>query len=159
VYNNIIMIKAKSLMTILVAISVINTFIVLILVLFQKNSTFIPVKNNDEIITQIGDEDIDRSSDPTDLRIRGTIKKEIIPPELDLGDGYWYWFYFDEPFLNKESANGLPMLTEKLQVFPPKDVENYDIENFLNKRVEAFGNMTWGYAESNVIQLIAIRTL
>ena len=79
----------------------------------------------------------------------GTLKKEAIPAELDLGD-YWYWLYFDEPYLLEENARGIPMDVDKLQVNPPaREVEGMDV--FDGQHVEIKGNLTWGYAESTVI--------
>ncbi|HAI62608.1 MAG: hypothetical protein UU64_C0002G0087 [candidate division WWE3 bacterium GW2011_GWF2_41_45] len=80
----------------------------------------------------------------------GTLKKEQIPAELDLGD-YWYWLYFDEPYTLEETAAGFPMDIDKIQVNPPsRETEGMDV--FDGKHVEIQGNITWGYAESSVIQ-------
>lgn len=80
----------------------------------------------------------------------GTLKKEQIPAELELGD-YWYWLYFDEPYLLEDNARGIPMNVDKLQVNPPaREVEGMDV--FDGQHVEIRGNITWGYAESSVIQ-------
>ncbi len=79
----------------------------------------------------------------------GTLKKEAIPAELELGD-YWYWLYFDEPYLLEENASGIPMDVDKLQVNPPsREIEGMDV--FDGQHVEIKGNLTWGYAESTVI--------
>ena len=80
----------------------------------------------------------------------GTLKKERIPAELELGD-YWYWLYFDEPYLLEQNARGIPMDVDKLQVnAPEREAEGMDI--FDGQHVEIKGNIAWGYAESSVIQ-------
>ena len=80
----------------------------------------------------------------------GTLKKEAIPVELELGD-FWYWLYFDEPYLLEQNARGIPMDVDKLQVNPPaREVEGMDV--FDGQHVEIQGSITWGYAESSVIQ-------
>jgi hypothetical protein len=86
----------------------------------------------------------------------GTVKKEPIPEEMELGD-FWYWIYFDEPHLLTVSASGVPQYIEKLQVNPTEFEEMYNLEEFLNERVEIYGYLTSGYAESNVFQITAIR--
>lgn len=92
------------------------------------------------------------------VTVRGVIKKEKVPEELQLGD-YWYWFYFDEPYLLTENASGYPQYIDKIQVLPPQNKDFSGIESYLNKHVEIYGSKTWGYAESNVFQLIAITVL
>lgn len=80
----------------------------------------------------------------------GTIKKEKIPLELELGD-YWYWLYFDEPYLLEENAAGFPMNVEKLQISFAENTSNDKIEEFTDKHVTVQGYLTWGFAESTVI--------
>ncbi len=94
------------------------------------------------------------------VTLRGIIKKEPIPPELELGD-YWYWFYFDEPYLLKNNARGIPLYIEKIEVFPAERQHKgiYDIDEFLDAKVEIYGYQTWGYAESSVIQILSIAQL
>ncbi len=88
--------------------------------------------------------------------IYGTLKKEEIPQELELGD-YWYWLYFEKPLLLVNNASGVPMYIDKIQVLPPQSPELYDVEEFLDKNVELYGYQTWGYAESSVFQINAIK--
>lgn len=100
---------------------------------------------------------------PEKFTVRGTLKKEAIPEELQLGD-YWYWLYFDEPYLLQGSALGYSTYVDKLQVLPPNrapEVPNkeYDMDKHDGKRVEIYGYQSWGYAESSLIQAIAIVSL
>ena len=88
--------------------------------------------------------------------IYGTLKEEGIPEELELGE-YWYWLYFDKPLLLVNNASGVPMYIEKIQVLPPQDTDIYDMKKFLDKEVELYGYQTWGYVESSVFQVSAIR--
>ncbi|MBW6441403.1 hypothetical protein K0B04_00640, partial [Patescibacteria group bacterium] len=83
------------------------------------------------------------------------IKKEDIPEELELGDD-WYWLYFNEPHLLVNNSLGIPIYIDKMQLNPPMD-DFYDIDEFLNTDVEVYGYQTWGYAESSVFQIEAIR--
>lgn len=83
--------------------------------------------------------------------VRGKIVKEKIPPELELGD-YWYWIYLDKPFLLENNASGEPAYVDKLEVWG--DAPNLD--TLLNKAVEIKGTLTWGYAESNVIEIESV---
>ncbi len=92
------------------------------------------------------------------VRIRGTIKKEAIPQDLQLGE-YWYWFYFDEPYLLMNNTSGSPQYIEKIQVYAPTDRSINNIDNFLNTNVEIFGTNTWGYEQSNVIQILTLTKL
>ena len=80
----------------------------------------------------------------------GTLRKEEIPAELELGD-YWYWIYFDEPYTLEQNAAGIPMDVDKMQVNPPTG-EEVDMDSFDGQHVEIKGYITWGYAESSVIQ-------
>lgn len=80
----------------------------------------------------------------------GTLKKEQIPADLELGD-FWYWLYFDAPYTLEENAAGFPMNIDKLQVNPPAR-EELGMNVFDGKHVEIKGILTWGYAESTVIQ-------
>ncbi len=74
----------------------------------------------------------------------GTLRKEAIPAELELGD-YWYWLYFDEPYTLEENASGLPLEVDKLQITMGSDELD-------GKHVIATGKIGWGYAESSVIE-------
>lgn len=92
------------------------------------------------------------------MKWRGVIKKERIPEDLQLGD-YWYQFYFTTPFLNEYSAVGIPNYVEKLEIVGIKEdinFRNIKLDDFLSKEVEVAGYMGWGYAESNIIEPIAI---
>ncbi|OGC60548.1 hypothetical protein A3K34_01850 [candidate division WWE3 bacterium RIFOXYC1_FULL_40_10] len=88
---------------------------------------------------------------------KGTIKKDLIPPELELGD-YWYNFYFDEPYLLEESSVGRPIYVNSLQIAEPTD-GFFNLEDFIGKHVQVSGNFGWGYAESTTIESIAITEL
>lgn len=88
----------------------------------------------------------------------GLIEKEEIPEELELGD-YWYWMYFEKPLLLVNNATGSPIYVDKIQVLPPENKDFYDIESFVGKKVEVYGYQTWGYAESSVFQVSAIKEL
>jgi hypothetical protein len=100
-----------------------------------------------------------RSDNPQKtIKVRGMVKKEQIPVELELGE-YWYWLYFNEPFLLEENATGVPVSIDKIQVLPPWDNESFNIDNFLNIQVEIDGTLNWGYAESKVLQIITLTEL
>jgi hypothetical protein len=88
--------------------------------------------------------------------IYGNLKKEEVPEGLDLGD-FWYWIYFEDPYLLVQNATGVPLYVEKMQVLPAEYEDFYDIEDFVNKKVEIYGYQTWGYAETSVFQITAIR--
>ena len=88
--------------------------------------------------------------------IYGTLNKEEIPQDLELGE-YWYWLYFDKPLLLVINASGVPMYVDKIQVLPPATKDFYDTDSFVGKKVELYGYQTWGYAESSVFQINAIR--
>jgi hypothetical protein len=88
--------------------------------------------------------------------VKGIIKKEKIPRELELGD-YWYWVYFDSPLYVTNNASGEPGYVSKLEVYPPKD--NQLFETFLNTHVEIDGSWTGGYAESSVIQINSLKII
>ena len=107
-------------------------------------------KNEPKIINAVGEN--------YPLIIEGIIKKEEIPAELELGD-YWYWIHFDEPYLLVNNASGTPMYIEKMQLNPPENAEMYDLEEFLDTKVEVFGYQTWGYAESSVFQVLSLRKI
>jgi hypothetical protein len=105
-------------------------------------------KETTNVINSVG------ANNPTFLY--GVIEKEEIPEELELGD-YWYWMYFEKPLLLVNNASGSPMYVDKIQLTPPENKDFYDIEGFVGKKVEAYGYQTWGYAESSVFQVSAIR--
>ncbi|MBI2414415.1 hypothetical protein HYV31_01025 [candidate division WWE3 bacterium] len=98
----------------------------------------------------------DREYDETEVS-RGIIKKEIIPKELELGD-YWYWIYFDEPYLLKDNASGFPRYVSKIQVSPSQNIAK-DFDEMVNIPVEIFSRKSWGYAESNLFEILAITKL
>lgn len=99
---------------------------------------------------------IDSTGQGDEIFLYGTLKKEPIPQELELGD-YWYWLYFDNPHLLINNASGVPLYVDKIQVNPPENKDMYDIENFVDKKVEVYGYQTWGYAESSVFQAVSMR--
>jgi len=91
------------------------------------------------------------------VTVRGSLKKEKIPEELALGDNS-YQLYFDEPFLLLGDASGSPLYINKIQVLLPEanTFPFYDINGFLDNDVEIYGHYTGGYAETVVIQIVAI---
>jgi hypothetical protein len=95
-------------------------------------------------------------SKPT-FTVKGTVRKEVIPEELELGE-YWYWFYFDDPYLLVENAVGYPLFIEKLQI-TDSIYSNFKIEEYINKHVILNFQLGAGYAESTVMEPIAIMTL
>jgi len=101
---------------------------------------------------------IDSIGEAEPILLRATVKKEPIPQELELGD-FWYWLYFDEPHLLVNNAAGVPMYINKIQANTPIAADFYDIEDFVDKKVEVYGYQTWGYAESSVFQIISLREL
>ena len=86
----------------------------------------------------------------------GKLKKEPIPEEIELGD-FWYWVYFDEPHLLVDNALGVPQYVDKLEVYPPQYEDYYEIEEFIDEKVEIYGYLISGYAEDTVFQITAIR--
>ncbi|HXK52841.1 hypothetical protein H6802_00305 [Candidatus Nomurabacteria bacterium] len=101
---------------------------------------------------------IEFTGEDNPIFLQGTLKKENIPDELELGD-YWYWIYFEEPYLLMNNASGLPLYIDKIQVLRPNSKDFYDLEKYIDKKVEIHGYQTWGYSESSVFQAIAIREL
>lgn len=91
-----------------------------------------------------------------ELFLYGDLKKESIPAELELGE-YWYWIYFEKPVLLVNSASGVPTYIDKMQLIPSENEDFYNLESFVDKRVEVYGYQTSGYAESSVFQVEAIR--
>jgi len=90
--------------------------------------------------------------------VKGIIKKEKIPQELELGD-FWYWVYFDSPLYLENNASGEPSYVHKIEVYPPGTIQTAAFEAFLNKHVEIDGSWTGGYAESSVIQIDALKII
>ncbi|OGC46672.1 hypothetical protein A2713_02220 [candidate division WWE3 bacterium RIFCSPHIGHO2_01_FULL_35_17] len=84
----------------------------------------------------------------------GVIKKEQIPADLELGE-YWYWFYFDKPFLLENNSYGYPMMINKIQIVAGTNYKNADekLDEYLDKKLEINGELSWGYAESRIIVL------
>jgi len=89
------------------------------------------------------------------ITLTGQLKKEEIPVELKLGK-YWYWFYFDQPFLLKDNASGKPQTIIKIQVVPEtnsydtNEKQNY-FDNYIDKKITIQGYLSWGYSESRTI--------
>ena len=99
-------------------------------------------------------EENDNSQNKIIHKIKGIIKKEKIPQELELGE-YWYWIYLDEPLLIENNSLGIPMHVEKIQLANVQS--NYvDMTPYLNKKVEVSGSIGWGYAESNVFNVVSV---
>ena len=96
------------------------------------------------------------SQNKIDFEITGVLRKEKIDESLELGSEYWYVLYFDEPFLVEENSSGHPMYDKSIQVQKGEKADLVDLEKFVNKRVRIAGNLTWGYSESRVINVLAI---
>lgn len=93
------------------------------------------------------------------ITVQGKIVKETIPAELELGEN-WYWIYFDTPFFLQDNASGRPQYVDKIQVIPRSEKTNIPtIDTLLNIHVEVVGELTWGYAESRVIQIISTKEI
>ena len=112
-----------------------------------------PVVDDTVKMPTIAIEDVGQGNE---LFLYGDLKKESIPAELELGE-YWYWIYFEKPVLLVNSASGVPTYVDKMQLIPSENEDFYNLENFVDKRVEVYGYQTWGYAESSVFQVEAIR--
>lgn len=82
------------------------------------------------------------------VEVTGIINKERIPEDLSLGE-FWYWIYFDEPYYLADNASGLPQNVDKMQVNISPTI---DFEKILDKHIKLTGRLTWGYAESRVIE-------
>lgn len=88
---------------------------------------------------------------------RGIIRKDKIPAELQLGD-YFTMIYFDEPYLLEDNASGKPVYMKSMQVNEPVD-GSAKVSDYTGKHVEILGTLTWGYAESRVVQTVSITEL
>ena len=113
-----------------------------------KNDIVEDVNKETAVIDSVGQEN--------KIFLYGTLKKETVPVELELGE-YWYWLYFDEPHLLVNNASGVPLYIDKIQVNPPESLDIYNLDDFTDKKVELYGYQTWGYAESSVFQTMSIR--
>lgn len=91
------------------------------------------------------------------IQVKGTIKKEKIPVELELGD-YWYWLYFDEPYLLRNNAVGVPIYIDKIELTNPES-DFYKLSDYIDKHILLAAKQTWGYAESSVFEPVAITVL
>ncbi len=128
--------------------------------LIQRNNACPPVKECEKCVVEESSKDesrvIDSVGQNNKIFLYGNLKKEAIPEELQLGE-YWYWLYFEEPHFLVNNASGVPMYIEKIQVNPSENVDFYNIDEFIDKKVEIYGYQTWGYAESSVFQTVSIR--
>ncbi|OGC45333.1 hypothetical protein A2V49_00810 [candidate division WWE3 bacterium RBG_19FT_COMBO_34_6] len=88
---------------------------------------------------------------------KGVIKKEEVPKELELGD-YWYFLYFDEPYLCTQCATGFPVFMEKIEIWSTGKIP-VNLDNYINKHVITAGTLGWGYAESTIFSAEAIAEL
>ena len=122
----------------------------------EKPPVIEPPKN--DIVDEVNKETavIDSVGQENKIFLYGTLKKESIPEELELGD-LWFWLYFDEPHLLVNNASGVPLYIDKIQVNPPEGLDIYNLDDFTDKKVEIYGYQTWGYAESSVFQAMSIR--
>lgn len=139
--------------TLLITSLTINIYLIFKLNTLDKNpkliTTYAP-ENTEKVIKFKGEDNL--------ISLTGILKKEEIPEELMLGD-YWYWIYFDEPHLLEHNASGVPVYVNEIQVFPPEADYFYNIDDFKDKKVLVHGYQTWGYAESSVFQIVAIKEL
>jgi hypothetical protein len=96
------------------------------------------------------------------LKFRGVVKSDpAYAKENDL-PGDWYWLVFDEPYLLKENATGIPMYMNELQIYPIEkgvNIMNKTLSDFEGTHVEVAGHLGWGYAESKIIEPVAITSL
>jgi hypothetical protein len=116
------------------------------------SSLYSPCVNN------VSDKSVSPKPDEKGLiTFRGIIRKDKIPAELQLGD-YSMMIYFDEPYLLEDNAFGKPVYINSMQVYDPVD-GRAKLNDFVSKHVEIFGTLTWGYAESRVIQAVSITEL
>ncbi len=94
------------------------------------------------------------------ITTQGVIKKEKIPLDLELGD-YWYWFYFEEPYILETNSSGNPLLINKIQIVAGSKYDNADqmLDEYLGKKLKIYGELSWGYAESRIIVLDSAEVL
>lgn len=90
---------------------------------------------------------------PEEYTVKGVIKREKIPEDLDIGD-YWNILYFEKPFLLEDNSSGKPMFINKIEVGYLQQLDEY-----LNKQVEITGALGWGYAESRTLSIKLIKIL
>jgi hypothetical protein len=136
---------------IILFITVIVLFLCIIYFVIQNGIKTTIIQPTAPINTE---KDISKDKPLTSLVFKGILKKEKIPVELELGNT-WYWMYFDKPFLLENNASGRPQYMDKLQVIPSQN-NTISIDKLLGKHIQIKGNLTWGYAESNVIQIESI---
>ena len=91
------------------------------------------------------------------IHVKGTIREEKIPPELELGDT-WFWFYFDEPYYQEQNAVGYPIYIDKIQISDNAEPK-VDLAKYKDKHVQLDANQTWGYAESEVFEAFAVTVI
>ena len=127
----------------------------------EKNRKTVTIETASEENTEIEitEEPVNSEAEETqDTRVTqkftGIIKKEMIPEDLDLGE-YWYWLYLDTPFILENNAMGKPYDIQKIQIVPAEG-SSIDFEEFLDRKVEASGNIGWGYAESNIFNCVSV---
>jgi hypothetical protein len=123
------------------------------LVSFERTLTKMKSKLDSVISSNIDDKETGALPTASSKKIEyftGTLKKEEIPAELELGD-YWYWLYLDKPQLIENSTGVGPLYTEKLEVYPPEHSLT-NIDEYIDLEVEIAGYLDWGYSESRVIK-------
>lgn len=85
---------------------------------------------------------------------KGQIK--ALPDDRDLGQEKMYFIYFNEPFILWDNATGYPQFMDSLELVSNEE-NKFDFEKYVNKEVLIAGELTWGYAESRVIKVQAIK--
>lgn len=95
---------------------------------------------------------------PKITTFRGTLRKEETPKELDLPNKYRYILYFEEPYLLKDNAVGYPLYIESIEVFSPRD-RTLDLDPYDDLYVEVAGILSWGLAETRIIEAVAVVSL
>ncbi len=153
----------KKLLTILFTVSIFANVFLLYKIMINSSTTNLSEKDSNSNICQNDCKEnqnkvIQITDENNPIYLEGELKKEAIPTELELGD-YWYWLYFDEPYLLMDNSAGVPFYIEKIQILQPESSDFYNFENFVDTMVGVHGHQTWGYAESSVFQVVAVREL
>lgn len=87
------------------------------------------------------------------LVLRGTVIHGKRPaPDI----GYDYQLKLSKPFLDIYSPAGSPQKVSLIDATPSTNSIWSELENNINKEIEAEGYMVWGYAESKYLQITAL---
>jgi hypothetical protein len=65
---------------------------------------------------------------------------------------------FDEPYLVWDNSSGLPQYAKDMEVQTTEYLDK-SLDDYLGKHVEIAAEKTWGYAESVILEIKAIRIL